>query len=339
VKDFELKYEAYDKKPKGYNVNPLLNETVVHQDDRLGPGVAVFGAANGGESAAWTLETIRTRKRIETSLGGAPLTIRWDNSLQAPMLEGTFAGISMRSYLVRLVRVLPRNAAGNSARFRQGQEAMNQARPRSPKRPRSLALLPQTCPGRALSTDSSTRIGTLQQERGTTRIKPLIVCIVAVGAVVAASALYIPRMYLERRIRRVAADERSIALAIEAVHVDDCGDSNPDAGKLHPGQVDHAGGLPKVVAQDPFSKTGEPYRFLNQRFRNNATYYVLASCGPDGVWDIDRLPHRKGLPPIRPPKEAKSAVLLNSSETSETKVRTSVTIGCRNWSHTPRPMA
>lgn len=98
VATFEIKYEAYDQKPKGYNVNPLLNETVVRNDARLAPGAEIFGAARNGESVAWTTETLRVRKRIETTLGGAALAVRWDESLQSPVLDGPFDGISMQAY-------------------------------------------------------------------------------------------------------------------------------------------------------------------------------------------------------------------------------------------------
>lgn len=98
VEEFQTFYEAYDQRPRGYNTNALMNETVTHQDSRLGPGEEVFGVSVGQTARAWTLETLRKAGRVESIVAGRKLTIVWDEALQTPRLEPGFDGLSMRSY-------------------------------------------------------------------------------------------------------------------------------------------------------------------------------------------------------------------------------------------------
>lgn len=113
---FDLYYSAYDRKPKGYNVNPLMNETVAHRDTRLAPGEEVLGIAANGESKAYTLASLKKLGRVQDTVSSTPVTIVWDTALDTARVEEPFPGMWMRSYWYAWYSFYPKTAlAGDPA--------------------------------------------------------------------------------------------------------------------------------------------------------------------------------------------------------------------------------
>ena len=98
VKEFEFYYAAYDRKPKGFNSDPLMNETVVNRDMRLTSGDEVFGIAYKGQAKAYLLTWLKTKGQIDDVISGQKVRIRWDKQLDTPRIQEPFDGFAMRSY-------------------------------------------------------------------------------------------------------------------------------------------------------------------------------------------------------------------------------------------------
>lgn len=96
--DFDMRYEAYDRRTKNYVANPLMNTSITHTDARLGPGVEVYGLALDGAAWASPLDHLREVGRAEATLGGRQVAVVWDKALETPRVEGDFPGYALRSY-------------------------------------------------------------------------------------------------------------------------------------------------------------------------------------------------------------------------------------------------
>ncbi|MBX7246842.1 MAG: DUF3179 domain-containing protein [Candidatus Sumerlaeaceae bacterium] len=93
-----IRYEAYEKKPKGYNTNPLMNETVTRRDDRLDAGREVFGLSLGKDSVAYPLDELRKAGGAEANLGAKTVRVVWDKDLETARVEPPFDGIATRAF-------------------------------------------------------------------------------------------------------------------------------------------------------------------------------------------------------------------------------------------------
>jgi hypothetical protein len=99
VERFSLYYEAFDRKPKGYNGNPLMNETVVNRDDRLPPGTEVLGIGAGETAVACPLDWLKETGKHTLALGETTVTLVWDAALETGRVEGASEdAMWMRSY-------------------------------------------------------------------------------------------------------------------------------------------------------------------------------------------------------------------------------------------------
>ena len=108
IEKYSLYYEAYDKKPKGYNVDPLLNETVATKDRRFGPGEDVFGVAIGQDAEAWTMKFLREHGSAQAKIAGKTVKVLWDPGLETARVDGEFPGFAMRSYWYAWISFYPR---------------------------------------------------------------------------------------------------------------------------------------------------------------------------------------------------------------------------------------
>lgn len=98
VRGFDLRYEAYDRRNKDFVPNPLMSTSITHIDDRLTPGVEVFGLARGDDSFAIPLVQLREKAIVEVQIDNQPVRIVWDQSLETARVEGAFDGFALRSF-------------------------------------------------------------------------------------------------------------------------------------------------------------------------------------------------------------------------------------------------
>ena len=98
VAEFEMRYEAFDRSSRDFRPNPLMNTSITHIDDRLDPGVEVFGLAWNGASWASPLDRLREVGSMNVEVGGEPVAVVWDEALDTPRTDAAFPGFAMRSY-------------------------------------------------------------------------------------------------------------------------------------------------------------------------------------------------------------------------------------------------
>ena len=98
IEKFQFYYEAYDKKPKGYNSDPMLDATLVKLDSRLKPSVEVLGVSTHGKSKAYPLVWLKSKGRVGDTIGRQKISIIWDKQFDTARVEEPFDGIWMRSY-------------------------------------------------------------------------------------------------------------------------------------------------------------------------------------------------------------------------------------------------
>jgi hypothetical protein len=110
VKEFEFYYTAYDRKPKGFNSDPLMNETVVNRDMRLTSGDEVFGIAYKGQAKAYLLSSLKTKGQVEEVIGNQKVRIIWNKQLDTPQIEEPFNGFAMQSYWYAWSEFYPKTA-------------------------------------------------------------------------------------------------------------------------------------------------------------------------------------------------------------------------------------
>ena len=103
-----------------------------------------------------------------------------------------------------------------------------------------------------------------------------------------------------RIIAPMHSEMRSMAVALEGLFVDDCGDSNPDEGNMLPRKLTTPVAYLTKRPADPFSPSHEPYHYYNVKRGSNGSNYLIVSAGPDGVLDMERITERESWPvPIR----------------------------------------
>jgi len=112
---FEFYYDAFDQRPRGYNANPAMNETVANRDARLEPGVEVYGLSLNGKSIAFPLDTIKDRKTVEGELAGQKFKIQWDDRLETPSIVEPFPGVALRAYWYAWADFYPQSEIGGAA--------------------------------------------------------------------------------------------------------------------------------------------------------------------------------------------------------------------------------
>lgn len=98
VKEFDLYYTAYDKKPKGFVSDQLIDETMINRDYRLRAGDEVFGVASKGQAKAYLLIWLKSKGQVNDVISGQKIRIIWDKQLDTPRIEEPFNGFAMRSY-------------------------------------------------------------------------------------------------------------------------------------------------------------------------------------------------------------------------------------------------
>jgi type II secretory pathway pseudopilin PulG len=120
----------------------------------------------------------------------------------------------------------------------------------------------------------------------------IVAVLAAILVLALAAILFYYRSYRPRQqVKIVRQDLRSCRVAIEASFVDDYHDLHPARGNYLPVWLTTPRAYLATLPVDPFSPTGKTYRYFDQGLRSNPTY-VIASCGPDGDCDLDRLPDR-----------------------------------------------
>jgi hypothetical protein len=108
IKEFDFYYAAYDRKPKGFNSDPLMNETVVNRDMRLTSGDEVFGIAYKGQAKAYLLTSLKTKGQVEDTISGQKVKIVWSKQLDTPIIQEPFPGFAMRSYWYAWMEFYPK---------------------------------------------------------------------------------------------------------------------------------------------------------------------------------------------------------------------------------------
>ena len=98
VKEFDLFYTAYDRKPKGYEPDPFMFQTLGKLDERLRPGQEVLGIAYKNESKAFMLTWLKVKGTSTQTIGGKKIKLIWDKPLDAPRVEGLDDGLWLRAY-------------------------------------------------------------------------------------------------------------------------------------------------------------------------------------------------------------------------------------------------
>jgi hypothetical protein len=119
------------------------------------------------------------------------------------------------------------------------------------------------------------------------------ITIVALVIIAFSATAFYYRVYLVKQKTKTArADLKNANVALLTYFVDICNDLYPDPKNYLSHQLTTPVGYLKALPLDPFSRSGETFRYVNQESGGNCTCYVLASRGPDGDWDVERLPLR-----------------------------------------------
>ena len=87
---------------------------------------------------------------------------------------------------------------------------------------------------------------------------------------------------IRMRVSRARADQRSLAIALEAYHIDYL--VYPDERRLS--VLTSPIAYLSQLLLDPFGLGGEPYRYVSDR-RREREGYIIWSAGPDGSYDLD----------------------------------------------------
>ena len=119
----------------------------------------------------------------------------------------------------------------------------------------------------------------------------ILIAALMTGAALGACSV-LGRRNINKRVAQARADELSIATALVSFFVDDCSGLNPGHDNYLPIHLTTPTPYLKTLPKDPFSKSGETYRYFNQIEAGNSTLFLLVSQGPDHDWDVDRLPGR-----------------------------------------------
>lgn len=93
-----MRYDAYDRSSQKFQTNPLMNSSITRRDDRLAPGVEVFGVAVNNHAWACPLEEIERQREIKIEVDGISVTVAWNKELKTPELGEPFGGFALRSY-------------------------------------------------------------------------------------------------------------------------------------------------------------------------------------------------------------------------------------------------
>lgn len=136
------------------------------------------------------------------------------------------------------------------------------------------------------------------------RPHPIIAAAIVTAIAILGSASYgiICRYNLRANVDSTQKRLKDVATGIASLFVDDCNGMEPDPHNYLPLKLTTPVAYVKERYVDGFSPKGEPLRYVNQANASNGTEFLVVSCGPDGDWDIDRLPLRHKLAqPVRPP--------------------------------------
>jgi len=118
----------------------------------------------------------------------------------------------------------------------------------------------------------------------------VVLSLVIVG--VSASAAYFGWYLPKQKIKQVSMDLRKLQIAIAACATVDCYELYPPRGNYLPSGLTTPMAYLNMLPMDPFSPQRETYRYICQEGWGHASACLIASRGPDGDWDVERLPDR-----------------------------------------------
>jgi hypothetical protein len=129
---------------------------------------------------------------------------------------------------------------------------------------------------------------------------------------------YFYQRYVNHKLTQVKKEQKEIATGVETVFVDDCSGMLPGPDNYIPVRLTTPIAYVKTLYHDPFSPANEPYRYIDQPGRGNGAMYLVASRGPDGDWDVTRIPTGvKRFLPVKVPFDAIGVRYVKSTTDSK----------------------
>ena len=101
---------------------------------------------------------------------------------------------------------------------------------------------------------------------------------------------YFYQKHINNKLNQVQKEQKEMATGVETLFVDDCSGVFPGPDNYLPPRLTTPIAYVKTLYHDPFSPANEPYRYIDQPGRGNGAMYIIASRGPDGDWDVTRVP-------------------------------------------------